>query len=63
MAKPHDLSVAQQRVLDRIDGAEVVDELVKMVRVPSVTGADAESALQHDHADGMRALGVEVDLW
>ena len=63
MTKPHDLSVVQQRVLDRIDDAEVVDELVTMVRVPSVTGADAESALQHEHADGMRALGVEVDLW
>lgn len=63
MTMAPDLSVAQQRVVDRIDDAEVVQELVRLVRVPSVTAGDAESALQHDVADGMRELGADVDLW
>jgi acetylornithine deacetylase len=57
------LSRAEVRVLDALDDQALVDDLVAMVRVPSVTGTDAESDLQHRHADRLAELGFEVDLW
>jgi acetylornithine deacetylase len=56
-------SAAEQRVLDAIDDEALVQELVDLIRVPSVTGTDAESELQHRHAEQLRALGFEVDAW
>jgi acetylornithine deacetylase len=50
-------------VLDAIDEQALVDDLVAMIRVPSVTGTDAESDLQHRHADRLAGLGFDVDTW
>lgn len=57
------LSAAEQRVLDAIDDAALLEDLVEMIRVPSVTGTDAESDLQHRHAARLAGLGFEVDSW
>jgi acetylornithine deacetylase len=54
---------AEQRVLDAIDEDALVQELVDLIRVPSVTGTDAESDLQHRHAGQLRELGFDVDAW
>src|SRR6186713_668118 len=54
---------AEQRVLDAIDEDALVQELVDLIRVPSVTGTEAESDLQHRHAAQLRELGFDVDAW
>ncbi len=58
-----ELSRAEIRVLEAIDEEALVSELVSMIQVPSVTGTDAESDLQHRHADQLSALGFDVDVW
>lgn len=58
-----DLSLAETRVLDALDERGLVAELVGMIQVPSTTGSDAESDLQHWHASQLRTLGLEVDAW
>lgn len=58
-----DLSAAERRVLDAIDEQALVDELVSLIRVPSVTGTDAEADLQHLHAAYLASLGYDVDTW
>jgi acetylornithine deacetylase len=60
---PAGLSAAEIRVLDAIDEQALVQELVDMIRIPSVTGSDAESDLQHWHASELAALGFDVDTW
>lgn len=57
------LSQAEAALLDAIDEQALVDDLVAMIRVPSVTGSDAESDLQHWHAGRLAALGFDVDMW
>ncbi len=56
-------SSAETRILEAIDEAALVHELVDLIRVPSVTGTDAESDLQHRHAEQLRELGFDVDAW
>lgn len=56
-------SDAERRVLDSIEEAELVETLVELVRVPSVTGTDAESDLQHTLARWYDDAGLEVDHW
>ncbi len=58
-----ELTRAEARVLDAIDEHALVDKLVTMIRVPSMTGNDAESDLQHWHAAQLAALGFDVDTW
>lgn len=58
-----DLSAAELRVLDSIDEDALVQELVDLIRVPSITGTDAESDLQHRSAGQLRELGFDVDAW
>ena len=58
-----DPTPAQRRVLDALDETELVDTLVELVRVPSVTGTDAESELQHTVARWCGEAGLEVDAW
>ena len=58
-----DLAPAETRVLDALDEAELVATLVELVRVPSVTGTDAESDLQHTVARWCDEAGLEVDTW
>jgi acetylornithine deacetylase len=57
------LTDAEARVLDLIVEDDVVALLSDLVRVPSVTGSDAESDLQHRCAAGLRAAGLDVDAW
>lgn len=56
-------TAAEHRVLDALDEGELVDTLVELVRVPSVTGTDAESDLQHTVARWFEEAGLEVDAW
>lgn len=58
-----ELTDTEARVLEAIDEQALVDDLVTLVRVPSVTGSDAESDLQHWHARGLERLGFDVDTW
>ncbi|WP_392543462.1 ArgE/DapE family deacylase [Oryzobacter telluris] len=58
-----DLTSAEQRVLDALDEDALVATLVDLVRVPSVTGTDAEADLQHTMARWCEEAGLEVDLW
>ena len=58
-----DPTSAQRAVLEALDEAELVDTLVELVRVPSVTGTAAESDLQHTVARWCDEAGLEVDTW
>jgi len=57
------LSRAELAVLDAIDEQGVVEELVRSIRVPSLTGSDAESAEQLERASALTRLGFDVDTW
>lgn len=54
---------AEGRVLDALDDARTATLLAELVRVPSVTGSDAESELQHHCARLLEESGLDVDLW
>lgn len=58
-----ELSPSERRVLEAIDEEALVGSLVDMIRVPSVTGTDAETDLQHRHAAELERLGFDVDAW
>lgn len=58
-----DLTNADVAVLDALDEQALVESVVEMVRVPSVTGTAAESDLQHRHAARLAELGFDVDRW
>ncbi|MGN9845048.1 ArgE/DapE family deacylase [Nonomuraea sp. H19] len=53
----------EARVLDALDPAETVNLLAETVRVPSITGTDAESELQHRLARLLTEAGMDVDVW
>src|SRR5690606_26374912 len=55
----------EARVLAAVDEsrAETVRLLAETVRVPSVTGTDAESDLQHRFARLLTEAGLDVDVW
>ena len=57
------LTDVETRLLASLDEQALVDDLVQLVRVPSVTGTDAESDLQHQQAASLRELGFDVDAW
>jgi acetylornithine deacetylase len=61
MARP--ISAVEARVLDAIDDAVTVSLLAEAVRVPSVTGTDAESELQHWCARLLTEADLDVDIW
>jgi acetylornithine deacetylase len=63
MSTAPDLTDTQRRVLDAVDEEETVRRLVDLIRIPSVTGSDAESELQHALAGELAELGCDVDLW
>ncbi len=56
-------TTSEQRALDSIDEGALIASLIDLVRVPSVTGTDAETELQHDHAAQLQDAGLDVDLW
>ncbi|MGI5270536.1 ArgE/DapE family deacylase [Nonomuraea sp. CA-218870] len=53
----------ETRVLDAIDESDAVNLLAETVRVPSITGTDAESELQHHFAGLLTEAGMDVDVW
>ena len=57
------LSDLESHVLEHVDEQQLVESLVAFIRVPSVTGTDAESDLQHAHAKMLDAAGLDVDTW
>lgn len=57
------LSPAEERAVAAIDRSAVVASLVELLAVPSVSGSDAESDVQHMLAKQVEELGLEVDLW
>ena len=58
-----DLSDVELRALAFVDERELVRDLVELVKVPSVSGTDAESDVQHLLAKQLRPLDLDVDLW
>jgi acetylornithine deacetylase len=56
-------SADEVRALEAIDEAAVVAELQGLVAIPSVSGSDAESDIQHVLAERLRAADLDVDLW
>jgi acetylornithine deacetylase len=58
-----DLTRAEERALAAIDREAVVEPLVALLAVPSISGSDAECDVQHELAKEVDALGLDVDLW
>ncbi|NYD40194.1 ArgE/DapE family deacylase [Nocardioides panaciterrulae] len=58
-----DLSEAELRALAFVDERELVRDLLDLLAVPSISGSDAESDLQHRIAKQVRELDLDVDLW
>ncbi|MBA2954849.1 ArgE/DapE family deacylase [Nocardioides sp. MAH-18] len=58
-----DLSDVELRALAFVDERELVRDLVDLIAVPSVSGSDAESDVQHLLAKQLRGLDLDVDLW
>lgn len=50
-------------LLEALDERQLMEHLSDIVRIPSVTGSDAESELQHRLADDLAQAGMTVDLW
>ena len=57
------LTAVEARALDAVDREAVAASLTELLAVPSVTGSDAESDVQHLVAKQLTALGMDVDLW
>jgi len=57
------LSDTEIRALDALDESELVAGLVELVRVPSITGSDAESELQAMQRRLFEREGLGVDAW
>jgi acetylornithine deacetylase len=57
------LTDEEARALTALDEPATVGLLLDLVRVPSITGSAAESALQHALASRLEALDLDVDLW
>lgn len=53
----------EARVLEALDVPVLVSSLRELVRVPSVTGSDAESQLQHDLSREFERVDLDVDAW
>ncbi|MDQ3391683.1 MAG: ArgE/DapE family deacylase [Actinomycetota bacterium] len=57
------ITATEARALAAIDADDVVSLLGELVRIPSVTGSDAESDLQHRCARLLDEAGLDVDTW
>lgn len=58
-----DLTRTESRVLAQLDTTRLVADLVELVRLPSITGTDAEADLQHRQSTQLSRYGFEVDAW
>ncbi|MEV7398648.1 ArgE/DapE family deacylase [Aeromicrobium sp. NPDC092404] len=56
-------SPSEQRALEAIDTSAIIDDLLSLMAVPSVSGSSAEADIQHTLAKRMQLLGTDVDLW
>ncbi|MFI5845020.1 ArgE/DapE family deacylase [Catenuloplanes sp. NPDC051500] len=57
------ISDVEASALAAVDEAEIGRTLLNLLAVPSVTGSDAESDLQHRLARHLERLDLDVDLW
>ena len=57
------ISGAEARVLDAIDENALVENLVSLIQIPSVTGTEAESEIQAWQAQLLTEIGFNVDHW
>lgn len=57
------LTDREAAVLAQLDEQALVDDLIGLVRMPTVTGTDAESELQHTLAARYASWGLDVDSW
>jgi len=57
------LTDPEARALAAVDREALATSLTDLLAVPSVTGSDAESDVQHVLAKQLVALGLDVDLW
>ncbi|GAA2015823.1 M20/M25/M40 family metallo-hydrolase [Nakamurella flavida] len=57
------LTDVEAHALAHLDETALVGDLVELVRIPSITGSDAESDLQHRQAAGLEELDLDVDTW
>jgi acetylornithine deacetylase len=57
------LTDPEARALAAVDREALATSLTDLLAVPSVTGSDAESDVQHVLAKQLAALGLDVDLW
>jgi len=58
-----ELSSDEARVLGALDEAALIEGLVELVRIPSITGTAAESDLQQRQAAELTRYGFDVDTW
>ncbi|WP_369139676.1 ArgE/DapE family deacylase [Modestobacter versicolor] len=57
------LTSLEARAVAAVDREALATSLTELLAVPSVTGSDAESDVQHVLAKQLTALGLDVDLW
>jgi acetylornithine deacetylase len=57
------LSPLETRVLAAIDEDALLNDIRALVAHPSLGGTPAEVAVQHEAAQIMRAIGMDVDVW
>lgn len=57
------LTQEESDALAAVDEKSIGTLLMELVAMPSVTGSEAESALQHLLAQRLDRLGLDVDLW
>ena len=58
-----DVSRTEARALEAVDHDSVAALLIELLAIPSVTGSDAESDIQHVIGKQLHAWGLDVDLW
>jgi len=58
-----ELTDAKTRALACLDERELVESLVELIDVPSVSGSDAECDVQQLLAKQVRDLDLDMDLW
>ena len=57
------LTAPEVRALEAVDREALAGSLTELLAVPTVTGSDAESDVQHLLAKQLTSLGLDVDLW
>lgn len=57
------LSAQEHAVLGSIDRGALTRDLVDLVRIPSISGSEAENEIQHLLARRLSSWGLDVDYW